>query len=198
TRDLNDVLKLFLEVGQEICEGQDMDMHFEESSSGNMDAYEEMVRQKTAVLLGFSLYAGARASDIPEELSKALYDYGVQSGIVFQMWDDYLDVFSAETTGKRNAGDLYNRKETCLVIKLKEVMVAEDFGQFEMIWKNSMSDRDVEKIKSLFGKYDIKKTIEQIVQDKLNQAKRKISSTFSDEQISPILNFTDQFILRNK
>src|SRR6056297_311202 len=159
TRDVSDVLKLFLEVGQEICEGQDMDMHFEESSSGNMDAYEEMVRQKTAVLLGFSLYAGARASDIPEELSKALYDYGVQSGIVFQMWDDYLDVFSAETTGKRNAGDLYNRKETCLVIKLKEVMVAEDFGQFEMIWKNSMSDRDVEKIKSLFGKYDIKKII---------------------------------------
>jgi geranylgeranyl diphosphate synthase type II len=194
--DLNDVLELYLKVGQEICEGQDLDMHLQVESLEAMAAYEEMVRKKTAVLLGFSLYAGARAANISKSAAHHLYAYGVEAGVVFQMWDDYLDVFSAETTGKRSAGDIYNKKETCLILKLREAMSPEDNEQFQSIWSGSISDGEVIVVKDLLKKYDVQKSIKESVERKLFRAKNSISLIFPDEQILPIIEFTDQFISR--
>ncbi|NBC24076.1 MAG: polyprenyl synthetase family protein [Bacteroidetes bacterium] len=197
--DMDDVLKLFLKVGQEVCEGQDLDMHLDQNSSASMALYEEMVRQKTAVLIGFSLYAGARASGVALDAAVALYDFGVQSGIVFQMWDDYLDVFSADTTGKRNAGDLYNKKETCLILMLKENMNARDSHYFDAIWSGSdLSEEGVNQIKKLLEKYDIQASMKKLVKTKLNQAKENVGSNISEENLLPIFQFTNNFILRDK
>lgn len=198
--EFDDVMELFLQVGQEVCEGQERDMIFETASDVSMDAYEEMVQQKTAVLLGFSLYAGARASGVSVEQAMALYNYGVRSGIVFQIWDDYLDVFASETTGKRAAGDIYNRKETCLIIRLRECTNDADSRAFGEIWNKRstelLKDSEVELVKSLMHKYEIKTHIRQLAINKLKEAKQDVASFFPGSQLGGIFSFTDQFVER--
>ncbi len=196
--ELDDVMELFLKVGQEVCEGQERDMIFETASGVSMEDYEEMVRQKTAVLLGFSLYSGARASGVSVEQAKALYQFGVQSGIVFQIWDDYLDVFATDTTGKRAAGDIYNKKETCLIISLRDRMSDADAEEFSQIWSgNKLKDSEVELVKNLLYKYEIKDQIGNMAKAKIEKAKENVVPFFSPDQLTSIFSFTDQFIDRN-
>jgi len=196
---IDDVMELFLEVGKEVCEGQERDMTFETASGVKMDEYVEMVRQKTAVLLGFSLYAGARASGISRDKAMEIYSYGVQSGIVFQIWDDYLDVFASDTSGKRSAGDIYNKKETCLIIRLREEMNPSDSRIFREIWsRNALNDADVLKVCDLLKKYDIDAHTTLLAKKKLQKARDIISTVFGADQLNPLFTFTEQFIQRNK
>jgi len=196
--DLDDVMELFLRVGQEVCEGQERDMIFETAEDVSMDDYEEMVRQKTAVLLGFSLYAGARASGVSVEQANALYQFGVQSGIVFQIWDDYLDVFAEDTTGKRAAGDIYNKKETCLIISLRDRMSNSDAEMFSQIWSgDKLIDSEVEFVKKLLDQYKIKDQIGRMARTKIQEAKQNVNQFFPPDQLTSLFSFIDQFIDRN-
>jgi geranylgeranyl diphosphate synthase type II len=199
TGDLNDVMELFLKVGTEVCEGQEYDMRFEKLDKVSMDQYEEMVRKKTAVLLGFSLYAGARGSGLEVERAKCLYEYGVQSGIVFQIWDDYLDVFGGESSGKRYAGDIFNKKETCLIVCLRDQLEGDDVTIFNNIWKNSaLGGSEVEVIVELMNKYSVGQKIASSAKSKYESAQQSIKTSFSKDLLRPIFKLTDQFARRKK
>src|SRR5579872_7326723 len=56
---LKEVLKIFGQCASEVCEGQQWDMEFEREKKVSEAQYLEMIRLKTAVLLGFSLELGA-------------------------------------------------------------------------------------------------------------------------------------------
>ncbi len=48
-----------------------------------------------------------RIGDGGEEDQKAIYDFGIQLGLAFQLQDDYLDTFGdPETFGKKIGGDI--------------------------------------------------------------------------------------------
>ncbi|MEQ8425581.1 MAG: polyprenyl synthetase family protein, partial [Cyclobacteriaceae bacterium] len=77
----------------------------------------EMIRQKTAVLLGFSLEFGALLAQAPASDQKALRNFGVDIGIGFQLKDDWLDVFGdGKKFGKQVGGDIIANKKTYLMI----------------------------------------------------------------------------------
>jgi geranylgeranyl diphosphate synthase type II len=79
------------------------------------EAYLDMIRQKTAVLLGFSLQAGAILGGASKEDGKKLYDLGISIGLGFQLMDDYLDSFGETAkVGKRIGGDILEKKKTYL------------------------------------------------------------------------------------
>ena len=197
--DLNDVMELFLKVGTEVCEGQEYDMRFEKLNKVSMNQYEEMVRKKTAVLLGLSLYAGARGSGLEVERAKCLYEYGVQSGIVFQIWDDYLDVFGGKSSGKRYAGDIFNKKETCLIICLRDQLEGDDVAIFKNIWSKSTPDRaEVEIIIELMNKYSVGQQIASDAKSKYELAQQSIIKSFPKDILRPIFLLTDQFAKRKK
>src|SRR5687768_2313806 len=84
---LKKVLKAFNTCAAEVCEGQQWDMEFETMSSVKEGQYIDMIRQKTAELLGFSLELGAILADAPAEDQKALRNFGVNIGIGFQLKD---------------------------------------------------------------------------------------------------------------
>src|SRR5215213_5374707 len=88
---LVEVFKMFNKTAAEVCEGQQLDMDFESLSRVSKSDYLEMIRLKTAVLLGFSLELGAFLGGASGEDRKALYEFGVNIGIGFQLMDDVLD-----------------------------------------------------------------------------------------------------------
>ncbi len=93
-KKLKEVLSIFNQCAAEVCEGQQWDMEFENEKKISEVRYLEMIRLKTAVLLGFSLELGAVLADAPDSDKKALRNFGVNIGIGFQLKDDFLDVYA--------------------------------------------------------------------------------------------------------
>lgn len=110
-----DLTQLFSQTAREVCEGQQMDMDFESRSDVTLEEYLEMIRLKTAVLVGCALQMGALVAGASKKDEQALYQFGVHLGIAFQLQDDYLDTFGdAASFGKQIGGDIIENKKTVL------------------------------------------------------------------------------------
>jgi geranylgeranyl diphosphate synthase type II len=93
SRYLKLLLDLFSTTASEICEGQECDMQFESRLNVREEEYLDMIRLKTAVMLGACLKSGAIVGDANLEDQNLLYDFGIHLGIAFQIQDDLLDVY---------------------------------------------------------------------------------------------------------
>lgn len=120
-RQFFDILALFQKAVREVCEGQAHDIQFEQTLDVNIDAYLEMIRQKTAALLAASLAIGGTiAGGTPEQIQH-LEMFGTDIGIAFQIQDDLLDVIADPSKfGKKLGGDICEGKKTWLMIKALE------------------------------------------------------------------------------
>jgi geranylgeranyl diphosphate synthase type I len=105
----------------EICEGQHMDMSFEHRDDVTEGEYMEMVRKKTGVLYAAAAGIGAVLAGGNAVQVKALYNFGLNTGVAFQIQDDLIDLLTpAEKSGKDQASDLREGKQTLLMIKARE------------------------------------------------------------------------------
>jgi geranylgeranyl diphosphate synthase type I len=105
----------------DLCEGQHMDMSFEHRADVDEQEYLEMVRKKTGVLYAAAAGIGAILAGGNSVQVKALYNFGLNIGIAFQIQDDLIDLLtSAEESGKDQASDLREGKQTLLMIKARE------------------------------------------------------------------------------
>lgn len=110
-----ELIASFSKMATELCEGQMMDMEFEEKSSVEIDDYLLMIEKKTAVLLAFSLSAGAALAGAHKDDLERLHKLGIHLGLSFQLIDDYLDAFGdQDQTGKKLGGDILEQKKTYL------------------------------------------------------------------------------------
>ena len=115
--DTPGIMELFFKTALDVCEGQQMDMDFATGNGVSIDNYLEMIRLKTAVLLGCSLGIGAGMAKASAESVAHMYDFGVNLGVAFQLQDDILDVYgSQEKFGKQVGGDIISNKKTFLML----------------------------------------------------------------------------------
>ena len=111
------LLDLFSKTAIEVCEGQQYDVDFENDLAVQLPQYIEMIRLKTAVLLAAALKMGAIIGGASQQDADALYHYGINLGLAFQLRDDYLDSFGDPAVfGKKIGGDICCNKKTFLMI----------------------------------------------------------------------------------
>ncbi|MBP5572398.1 MAG: polyprenyl synthetase family protein [Bacteroidales bacterium] len=114
-------LDMFSKTAAEVCEGQQFDMEFENRAEVSMEEYSKMIGLKTAVLIACSAKMGALIAGAPEKDCEALYRYGYELGMAFQVADDYLDAFGDEKVfGKPIGGDIINKKKSWLTVRTLE------------------------------------------------------------------------------
>jgi geranylgeranyl diphosphate synthase type II len=114
---LPQVLRRFSQTAAEVCEGQQWDMDFETETGVTIPQYLDMIRLKTAVLLGFALELGAVLAGASADDAEHLRQFGTDIGLAFQLRDDLLDVYGdAATFGKRVGGDIISDKKTYLLL----------------------------------------------------------------------------------
>src|ERR1700744_2113013 len=118
---LRPILNIFNETAVGVCEGQQIDMEFETRHDVGIEEYINMIRLKTAVVLGGALKIGAIIGGASTEDAALLHTFGEQLGIAFQLQDDILDVYgNPEKFGKQVGGDIISNKKTYLLIKALE------------------------------------------------------------------------------
>jgi len=147
------LVNMFTRVSVGVCEGQMEDMLLAQQPSASIDAYIEMIRKKTAVLLGGSLALGAIAAGADAEVVDAFYAYGETAGIGFQLHDDYLDVFAGTAkTGKQVAGDILENKKTYLLLRAYEK--ANELQRSELDFWLTGSHENQHKIQGVMKLYE--------------------------------------------
>ena len=141
-------------VALEVCEGQQLDLNFETRDDVALDEYLEMIRLKTAVLLGSVLKIGAIVAGADEESQKIIYDFGVDIGMAFQLQDDVLDCYAdVDVFGKMIGGDISDNKKTYLYLYALGMAFEEDEQELRRLFKMPKG-RDEEKIKKVLEIYD--------------------------------------------
>jgi geranylgeranyl diphosphate synthase type II len=151
---LPEVMRLFNKTAAEVCEGQQFDMNFETYQTVHEDEYIEMIRLKTAVLLGMALQLGAVLAGAEKGDAQKLYDFGVNIGVGFQLKDDLLDVFADQAKfGKQVGGDIISNKKTFLLIKALELAEGADAEELNF-WLTQQQFDKVEKVSAVRNLYE--------------------------------------------
>src|ERR1700761_9383330 len=119
---LRQILDIFNNTAVDVCEGQQIDMEFEQRNDVTIKEYINMIRLKTAVVLGGALKIGALLGGASTKDANLLADFGVNLGLAFQLQDDILDVYgNPEKFGKQVGGDIIANKKTYLLLKALEL-----------------------------------------------------------------------------
>jgi len=153
--DLKAVMKAFNTCAANVCEGQQWDMAFENIQDVTVAQYLNMIKLKTAVLLGFSLELGAILAGASEENRKSLRDFGTNIGIGFQLKDDLLDAYAdPEKFGKQVGGDILANKKTYLLIRALE-RASGKTRQELLHWLAAKKLSKKEKVEAVKSIYDV-------------------------------------------
>ena len=100
-----------------LCEGQYLDMSFEDRLDVDVDRYLAMIRRKTAALLSCSTHLGALLGSGDAGLATRYARFGQNLGLAFQIEDDILGIWGEEeVTGKPQAGDIRQRKKSLPIV----------------------------------------------------------------------------------
>jgi geranylgeranyl diphosphate synthase type II len=197
------LLKSFNKTAREVCEGQQLDMDFEERSLVDNPVseieYLNMIRLKTAVLFGFSLELGGIISDVGEAESNQLYEAGVHLGLAFQLQDDLLDLYGDEKFGKQIGGDILNAKKTYMLVKA--LALASKVDSEMIIDKindlNIDEDKKISIVKGLYDKYQIPDLVQNQIEINLENFRKsilKINSSRSEHLLQFVSSITHRTI----
>lgn len=188
------VLRLFNKMATEICEGQQYDVDFESQEHVTIEEYLKMIRLKTSVLLATALQIGSYLAGANEAQQEALYQFGINVGLAFQIQDDILDVWGdPKTFGKAVGGDISCNKKTYVYLtaqKLADDELAEELHQ----WYGSVLDDNTEKIaavKGIFEQLNVRAACEAVVEDYTHKAIQILSSlpqNAATEQLRQLAN----------
>lgn len=188
------VLRLFNKMATEICEGQQYDVDFESQEHVTIEEYLKMIRLKTSVLLATALQIGSYLAGANEAQQEALYQFGINVGLAFQIQDDILDVWGdPKTFGKAVGGDISCNKKTYVYLtaqKLADDELAEELHQ----WYGSELDDNTEKIaavKGIFEQLNVRAACEAVVEDYTHKAIQILSSlpqNAATEQLRQLAN----------
>ena len=139
THDNLDVVRLLCDVTLRIVEGE----IYQLTKNGVVDLSEEehfdIVRRKTAYLFAGSAKIGGMLGSTTVAQRDALWEYGFNIGMAFQLVDDLLDFMGEEgALGKPVGGDLREGKITLPVIHLLRL----GDGRADVLIRKVVRDRD--------------------------------------------------------
>jgi len=121
TQDSLEIIRLLCDVTLRIVEGEIYQLTKNGSVDLSEDEHFEIVRRKTAFLFAGSARIGAMLGPTTREQQEALWDYGLNIGMAFQIVDDLLDFTGEEgALGKPVGGVLREGKMTLPVIHLRD------------------------------------------------------------------------------
>ncbi|MFN0293002.1 polyprenyl synthetase family protein [Pedobacter helvus] len=152
---LKPVLDTFNQTAQGVCEGQQLDMEFETRDDVSIEEYIDMIRLKTAVLLGGAMKLGAIVAGADEKNAELLYQFGENLGVAFQLQDDILDVYGdPEKFGKQVGGDIISNKKTFLHLTAKQLIKPNETDV--LLGNHDTAEQKVAAVTALYDSYGIR------------------------------------------
>lgn len=205
-RVLPEVLDLFSTTAAQVCEGQQYDLDFENLNQIPMLEYMKMIGLKTAVLIACASQMGALIGGAGKQECVALYDYGFNLGLAFQIADDYLDTYGdISVFGKQIGGDILNNKKTWLLTRAME-KAGDAACKDELIAAMSMpvgteaeAAAKIETVKAIYDRLEIaREAKEEIVNWHSRAMGAARSIGLNNLQVEMLQRYANNLLGRNK
>lgn len=207
---LHKVLSIFNAAALNVCEGQQMDMNFQDDIQVSIEQYVRMIELKTSILLAASLKMGAVLGGASDEQADLLWDFGRNIGIGFQLQDDILDAYGDEGKfGKQVGGDIVAGKKTFLWLKALELgdeVVEKELNAWGSTGQNDLerggtdavaAEVQVAATKEIFDKLNIKELALEEVQKYHNQGMACLEALEIDtDKKEPLENMAEALLNR--
>ena len=196
---LRPVLDTFNTMAIRVYEGQHLDMDFESQSHILLDDYLEMIKCKTGALLGACAKIGALIGKASEKDADKMYEFGMMTGVAFQIQDDYLDTFGdAATFGKNIGGDINNAKKTYLYVSALQ-HDSQTADALREAFKIPAGDVRVKTVTRLYDKLGIAESTKKAVNHYSSLALKALNSTsLSDDKKEVFRKLAEKLIGRKK
>lgn len=185
-----ELTKLFSKTALEVCEGQQYDVDFETRDDVTIPEYLKMIEYKTSVLVAAAMKMGAIVADADPKDADAIYEFGRNLGIAFQLQDDFLDAFgNPETFGKQIGGDIIENKKTYLYLKALQGATKDDKEGLLHLYsiKPEDSSTKVEAVKTIFEESGAVEETGKAIKKYTQMAFRALDETKLPEQSKELL-----------
>lgn len=195
--------QFLLQQFQIVIEGQYLDFELTKATLGdagvNRDTYQEMIRRKTAELIVAAAQGAGIITGQDSAECQLLKTYAESLGMAYQICDDVVSIWAtSETTGKRNYGDIKEKKNTLPVIFAYEQLAEAEKQQLVDIYSHAdVSDSDCEAVIALLDTVDTKSAMEHIIHEHATAAKAAAQAlTLSAEQKDTLCALVDSLLPR--
>lgn len=196
--DLLEILRVFNRTAAEVCEGQQFDMNFETSLEVSLDDYLEMIRLKTAVLLGASLHIGALIGGATSRQAEALYRFGVGMGMAFQLQDDFLDTYGdPQHFGKQIGGDIQANKKTFLLLSALQLAAPAQHKQLleALALPSEEAVEKLRRVKALYDELELPRRCTEAIRYYYDEAQRILNDLEGNNRVKEELRNLAQNLL---
>lgn len=197
--DLRELMHVFNRTAKEVCEGQQMDMDFEQQTTVAIADYTEMIRLKTSVLLGCALELGAIVAGAQPADRRLIYDFGLSIGLAFQIQDDILDLYAdPEKFGKQVGGDVMANKKTMLYLKAMEMATAEQREVLNQLYTEQDMAFKVARTREVFDAIGAKEECTKLMNAYYEKARKAMAAlNVPDERKKPLLLLGEYLLTRD-
>lgn len=189
-------------VALEVCEGQQFDLNFETQDNVSLESYLEMIRLKTAVLLGSVLKIGAIVAGADAKNQQAVYDFGINLGLAFQLQDDIFDCYGdVKVFGKMTGGDISDNKKTYLYLKALELASEEDKNILRQLFSmpKGRDEKKIETVLAIYDKYNVRGIVTDLMTKYYEDSLKNLDSIeVSEERKQVLREYAAYLYTRNK
>lgn len=192
---INNALATVADACVKICEGQALDMGFEDRFDVSEDEYMEMIFKKTGALIAGATKVGAIMGGASDEVIDAMYEYGRLIGLAFQIQDDYLDLASdEETLGKPIGSDIGKGKMTIIAINGLSSAGENQEKLLEILKDDNNSQEDIDLAIEILTECGAIEYARNLAQNSVNQAK-EVLEILPDSSSKQVLIDIADFVL---
>ena len=196
------ILECFNETAIEICEGQQYDMDFETRDDVSIDEYMMMIRKKTDVLLAGALKIGALYANASDNDINHLYEYGIQTGLAFQLQDDLLDTFGdTAVLGKQTAQDIRDNKKNIFYLQAIKNSSPSQKATLTQIFtaKATKTEDDIQKVLDIYKELSLRSLVEGSIAQHIERARMALDAVNADaERKQPLMQILAKLSQRKK
>lgn len=194
------LVKIFSKTAQEVCIGQQYDVDFEFQEKVEIEAYIEMIRLKTAVLVACAFQMGGILAETSEENQQKLYEFGQSLGLAFQIQDDLLDAYGdPKTFGKQVGGDIIENKKTFLYLKTLELASENDRNQLKHLFTIQPSNKNakIDAVMQIYNRYNVKDEAAKHIKSYTQKALKSLSNLdIADNKKTTLNSFAKELMQR--
>jgi len=193
-------LQIFNKTAIDVCRGQQYDMNFETIQDVSIEDYIEMIRLKTAVLLGACAKTGVLIGGGSNAEALKAYDFSEYLGIAFQLKDDLLDLY-ADTNlfGKKIGGDISSCKKSFLFVKALSILSGKEKDDFLSLYHNKVIGlpQKIDSVSNIYQQLNIKTHTEEVIQMYYRKAIQRLDSIdVAEEKKADLYQFASQLMQR--
>jgi geranylgeranyl diphosphate synthase type I len=181
----------------ELCEGQYLDVEYENRLDITIDNYLDMAAKKTAALLAGSTSLGAYLGSEDSKLVNFLYLFGKELGIAYQIYDDILGIWGmGENTGK-SVSDISQRKKTLPIVYGLQNSAGEARKRLEKFYsQKSIEGEDIKEVTKILDHLGARDYAENLAEQYYYRALAQLEAARLDTSRQAPLKETACFLLK--